>query len=175
MQHLKAQAAVDFMMSYGIALIIIFIAVAVIYKVSVLSPALASSTCTASPGFACDAFILNRSGILTLQLAQATGGTITINGVACSSLPSSSGNNPAYGNVYVANTPTYYFGTNSPGTGINLYSGSSNTLVLYCYSGGGIATGMLGNGFTGFVWLNYTVPGYGNVIQQVANIDAKYT
>jgi hypothetical protein len=175
MQHLKAQAAVDFMMSYGIALIIIFIALAVIYKVSILTPELAVSSCTASPGFSCDAFILNKSGILTIQLSQATGGTIQIEGAACASTPNSIGNNPAYGNVYVSNTPAYYFGTNSPGTGISLYSGSSNTMELYCYSNTGVASGSLGNSYTGFVWLNYTVPGYGNVIQQVANLNARYT
>ena len=175
MRLLRAQAAVDFMMSYGLALIIIFIAIAVIYKVSILSPALASSTCTATPGFSCEAFALSRNGILTLQLSQATGGTVVINGAACASTPNAIGNNPAYGNVYVSNTPTYYFGTNSPGTGISLYSGSSNTMVLYCYSSTGVATGSLGNGFTGFVWLNYTVPGYGKTIQQVASLDARYT
>jgi hypothetical protein len=171
----RGQAAVDFMTSYGLALIIIFIAAAVIYKVSVLSPALAVSTCTASPGFSCEAYALNRSGILTLKLSQATGGTIVINGAACASAPNSIGNNPAYGNVYVTNTPAYYFGTNSPGTGINLYSGSSSTLVMYCYSQTGKATGTLGSGFTGFVWLNYTVPNYGNTIQQVASLDLRYT
>lgn len=175
MQFLRAQAAIDFMMSYGLALIIIFIAVAVIYKVSILSPALAISSCTASPGFACESYALNRSGVLTLRLSQATGGTITINGAACASTPNSIGNNPAYGNVYVANTPIYYFGTNSPGLGINLYSGSANTLILYCYSGSGKAVGSLGNGFTGFVWLNYTVPSYGNTIQEVASLSLRYT
>ena len=175
MRLLRAQAAVDFMMSYGLALIIIFIAVAVIYKVSILSPALAVSSCTASPGFACEAYVLNTNGILTLQLSQATGGTVSINGAACSSLPSANGNLPAYGNMYVTNTATYYVGTNTPGFGIPVYSGSSNTLNIYCYSSAGVATGSLGNGFTGFVWLNYTVPNFGNTIQEVASIDVRYT
>lgn len=175
MRLFRAQAAIDFMMSYGLALIIIFIAVAVIYKVSVLSPALAVSSCTASPGFACEAYALNTNGVLTLQLSQATGGTVTVNGAACASTPNSIGNNPAYGNVGVTPTAAFYFGTNSPGTGINLYSGSSNTLNLYCYGQAGIATGTLGNGFTGFVWLNYTVPNFGNTIQEVANLDLRYT
>jgi hypothetical protein len=171
----KAQAAVDFMVSYGIALIVIFIAVSVIYKITFLSPALATQTCTTTAGFACEAFILNRSAILTLQLSQATGGTITIDGAACYSQVNSTGNKPAYGNIWVTNTPAYYYGTNSPRTGINLYSGSSNTMIFYCYAGNSKATGVLGNGFTGFIWLNYTVPGYGNLTQQVAQINVKYT
>ncbi len=172
---LKAQAAVDFMMSYGIALIIIFIAIAVIYKVTILSPALAVSSCTASPGFSCEAFALNTSGVLTLQLSQATGGSITIHGAACSSQPNVTGNKPAYGNIGVTPTAGYYFGTNAPGSGIPVYSGSANTMVLYCYGDSGVATGTLGDGFDGFVWLNYTVPSYGNVIQQVASLNVRYT
>ncbi len=172
---LKAQAAIDFMMSYGIALIIILIAIAVIYKVTVLSPALAVSTCSAVPGFACEAYALNSSGILTLELAQATGGSLTIHGAACSSQPNATGNRPAYGNVWVTNTVGYYFGSNSPGTGIPVYSGAANTMVLYCYGGSGVASGPLGSGFSGFVWLNYTIPNYGNVTQQVASLNVRYT
>lgn len=172
---MRAQAAVDFLMSYGIALIIISIAVAVIYKVTILSPVLSVSTCTASAGFSCESFALNRSGILTLQLSQATGGTITVNGAACSTQQNNTGNQPAYGNIKITNTIAYYYGSNSPGTGVTVYSGSSNTLVLYCYNPSGIATGILGNGYLGFVWLNYTVTGYGSVTQQVATLSVKYT
>lgn len=172
----RAQAAVDFMMSYGIALMVIFIAVSIIYKVSVVSPVFTQSTCTAAPGFECEGYALSASsGVLTLQLSQATGGSIVIRGAACASQPNSISNNPAYGNVKVTNTIAYYTTGNSPGTGITVYSDSSNTLVLYCYSNSGVATGTLGTGFSGFVWLNYTVPNYGNLTQQVAILNLKYT
>lgn len=179
-KYKKAQAAIDFMMSYGIALIVIFIAVVIIYNVSVASPALTTMSCTPSAGFACETFALNRSGVLLLQLSQATGGLITIRGAACSSLPNSTSNvlttRPAYGNIQVANTAnTFYPPYNSPGTGINVYSDESAILMLYCFSGSGIATGPLGNSYTGYVWLNYTVPGYGNLTEQVASLSVKYT
>jgi hypothetical protein len=172
----RAQAAVDFMLSYGIALIIIFIAVSIIYKVTVITPIFASSACTASPGFACEYYAMNAvNGILTLQLSQATGGSIVINGAACATLPNSIGNAPAYGNVRVANTPVYYIPNNAPGTGINVYSDGATTLNMYCYSNTGIATGPLGTGFTGYVWLNYTIPSFGSVTQQVASLSIRYT
>jgi hypothetical protein len=175
-RHTKAQAAVDFMMSYGIALIIIFIAISIIYKVTVITPIFASSSCTASPGFGCEAYSLNAvNGILSLQLSQATGGQLIIKGAACATLPNSIGNNPAYGNVRVSNTPAYYIPNNAPGTGINVYSDGAVTLNLYCYSNTGIATGALGTGFTGYVWLNYSIPNYGNLTQQVVILNARYT
>lgn len=175
----KAQAAIDFMMSYGIALIVIFIAVVIIYNVSVASPALTTMACTPSAGFACEMFALNRSGVLLLQLSQATGGPITVRGAACSSLPNSTSNvlttKPAYGNIKVSNTIAFYPPYNSPGTGINVYSDGSATLMLYCFSGSGVATGPLGNSYTGYIWLNYTVPGYGNLTQEIASLSVKYT
>ena len=174
-RSLKAQAAVDFMMSYGIALIIIFIAVAVIYKVTVLSPVLAVSSCTAAPGFECEAYVLNVNGILSLQFSQATGGSIVVRGAACSSQPNNTGNKPAFGNIKVANTIAYYPPSNSPGTGLNVFSGGAGTLNMYCYLQPGIAKGALGNGYIGYVWLNYTVPGFGNLTQRIATLNLRYT
>lgn len=175
LQRLRAQAAIDFLTTYGIALMIIFIATAVIYNVSIVRPALATSTCTAAPGFACEAYTLNTVGVLDLTLSQATGGEITILGAACSSLPGASGNKPAYGNFNVINSITYYPIGSAPGNGINVYSGESNSMYMYCYGPGGVATGSLGTGYNGYVWLNYTIPTYGNVVQQVAIISLKYT
>jgi hypothetical protein len=47
---------------------------------------------------------------------------------------------------------------------------------MYCYNGGGIANGILGNSYTGYVWLNYTtVPVTGNFVQLVATFSTKYS
>ncbi|MEM3247642.1 MAG: hypothetical protein QW207_03860, partial [Candidatus Micrarchaeaceae archaeon] len=58
---------------------------------------------------------------------------------------------------------------------LQMYSGTSYTLKAYCYGAGGIATGSYGNVFLGYVWVNYTVQGYGRITQQVATITVKYT
>lgn len=175
MAQMRSQAAIDFMMSYGIALIIVLIAVAVIYDIAILPPVLATQSCIASAGFSCSAFALNTNGILTISLSQATGGQIVVHGISCSSQASTVGSSPAYGNVHVTAASQYYPTGDSPGAGLNIYSGSNGTLFPYCYKPAGIASGSLGSGFNGFVWLNYTVPGYGNVIQQVASLSLKYT
>jgi len=175
MQKFRAQAAVDFLMSYGIALIVVTIAIAVIVKVAYLSPTLSTSTCTPAPGFACQYYAINTSGVLKLSLAQATGSAIIVHGIACSTLPNTTGNRPAYGNVYVTNSLAYYPSGGSPGTGISLYSGSAYTFSLNCYGPSGIATSNLQGSFIGNVWLNYTVPGFGTLTQQVASVDLRYT
>ena len=176
---LRLQAAVDFLMSYGIALIIIIIAIAVMYKVGVLNPRAAPVICVPSAGFSCGLFAINKSGALTIFLAQATGGPIVVHGIACSSAINGSSNNPAFGNIYVTANPTYYpynaYPNNALVVGIAVYSGSGYTFTANCYNNAGIASGALGNVFTGYVWLNYTIPGYTSAVEKVAMVSLKYS
>ncbi len=179
MMGLKLQAAVDFLMSYGIALIIIVIAVAVIYKVGVLNPTTAPVMCVPSPGFACGIAAINTTGSLSIALSQATGGPIIVKGIACSSAVNGTTNNPAFGNIFVTANSLYYpanaYPNNQLVNGITLYSGSSYTFQTNCYNNLGIASGKLGNVFVGYIWLNYTIPSYQQTVQQVAMISLKYT
>jgi hypothetical protein len=171
----KSQAAIDFVTSYGIALVIVTIAIAVIYKTSILSPSLVTSSCSPIPGFSCDAYAINAiTGVLTVTLSQATGGPININGAACSSLGSSSGSGPQFGNLGVTGNTLYYPGGVAPSSN-TVYSDSGATLQLNCYSSAGLASGPVGNSFIGYLWLNYTVPSYGNTIQQVASLNLVYS
>ncbi len=172
---MRTQAAVDFLMAYGIALIIISIAIAVMIKLMFLTPALSISMCTPEPGFACQYYAISTNGILTISLAQDTGTPIVIHGLACSSLANTTGNKPAYGNIYVTNSIAYYPPSNSPGIGIVMYPGTSETFNLYCYNNGGIANGYIGGSFIGYLWLNYSVPSYGKLTQEVASLNLRYT
>ena len=170
----KAQAAVDFMVSYGIVLLVLGIAVILLYSLAINNSYSETPYCTPSPGFACGAYSINSiSGVLLIQLAQASGAEVTVGGVACAANVNASGNKPAEGNIYVTQASSYYpsggFVTNT------MYSGRSVTYQMYCYNNGGVAKGNLGNGFTGYVWMNYTIPGYGQQTQLVATINAKYT
>ncbi len=170
----KAQAALDFLISYGIVLLAISLAIVLLYEVAINNSYTEAPYCTPSPGFACGFYSINSlSGALLIQLAQNSGGQVTVGGVACAADFNSTGNKPGEGNIYVVANSIYYpansFAANT------LYSGTSKLYSLYCYNSGGAAKGVLGNGFIGYVWLNYTVPGYGQQTQLVASINAKYT
>ncbi|MGC8547523.1 MAG: hypothetical protein ACP5MC_00780 [Candidatus Micrarchaeia archaeon] len=173
--QMKAQAAVDFLSTYGIALIIISIAIAVIVKIGFLTPTLSTSTCTPEPGFACEFYAINTSGVLEISLAQATGSQLILHGFACSTLPNTTGNKPMFGNIYVTNSIAYYPSGDAPVNSITMYSSTAQTLYVNCYGPGGIAKGHIGNSFIGYLWLNYTVPGYGTITQQAATLDLRYT
>lgn len=168
--HKGAQAAIDFLMSYGVALLVMGMAISIIYRLTLVSPLITASSCAPTPSFSCNFASLSANGMLTLQLSQSTGGTITVRGVACSSQANVTGNKPAYGNIYVTNAISYYPSGATPGAGVTLYSDSNAQFTLYCYSQSGIAVTNLGASFFGFVWINYTIPGFTNVTQQVVSL-----
>lgn len=173
----KAQTAVDFMLSYGIAFIVILIAIAVIFKTGLLNPLVIPASCSGFPGFSCSQYSINATtGILTFTFAQATGGTITINGFTCSSQKNNTGDKPQYGNIYVKSNVIYYPANSAPANIItSLPTTTSETLKMYCYNAAGAAKGNLGNAFFGYIWLNYTIAGYGSITQEIASLTAKYS
>ncbi|GEM_PF-3274208 len=153
----KLQVAIDFLSSYGIAILIVLIAVAIAYQVSIGTTNLFSSQCTANPGFSCGYYSINNKGVLTLGLAQATGAAIIVNGVACSTQATSKGL-PAYGNLYVTSAFNYYPYPYSPYPGVTVPSGGQKNFDLYCYGPTGIeTTPSAGSSFVGYVWINYTI------------------
>ncbi len=167
---------VDFLSSYGVAILIMVIAIAVAYKVNSATTYLFSSQCTAAPGFSCGYYSINENGILTIGIAQAIGDAIIVNGVACSSTAAQSGL-PGQGNVYVANTVGYYPATWAPVNGVVIQSGGQVDFDLYCYNTANqIATSsMPGSSFVGDLWLNYTVQNTKiHNVQQVASVGLQY-
>jgi len=82
----RAQAALEFMMTYGWAILVIVIVLSILFYIGVLNPKGASgNSCLFAPGTSCYAFKLaNGTGALILDLGQATGKTISITGIGCS-------------------------------------------------------------------------------------------
>jgi len=175
-RNLKLQAAIDYLVSYGIVIIVLVVAIAAISSIILTQPG--TPSCTAPPGFSCAYLAINKSGVLEAKISQALGTQITLNGAACSALQNSSGDNPQYGNPRVGNILSAYplnYGTLIPGN--SMYSGSSYIFYVYCYGPGGqVATGTLGSQFNGYLWINYTIPGYKkSQVQKVAFFTAEYS
>ncbi|MEM3227621.1 MAG: hypothetical protein QXK65_01580, partial [Candidatus Micrarchaeaceae archaeon] len=71
-RKLRQQAALDFMVSYGIAILIITIALYIVFELGVFNPKLASIECTPAPSFMCVSFSINTNSVFTILLSQAT-------------------------------------------------------------------------------------------------------
>ncbi len=166
----------DFMASYGIALIVIIVAVAVIYIISNSSNDLFQQSCTGYSGFSCSSMFLDSNGVLTLTISQATGGQILINGAACASTASTNGDMPEYGNTGVFNS-LYYYPNSEFANGVFINTGSSAKLTLYCYGSSGVAVSQTTSAqYVGYIWLNYTIVNTNiKTTQLIAAINAQYT
>jgi hypothetical protein len=175
----RAQVSIDLLVSYSIAILVVAIALYVVLQLGVFNPRLVPEYCDASPSFSCDGAAITSNGILTIIFSQSTGGTMTITGMACASTQNSLAIGPAHGNINVLSysaAPGYY-PSNSLQSGIIAYSGSGVEISLYCYSGGGVAKGNVGNSFSGIVWINYTLtelPNTMHTIEQLATFNSKY-
>jgi hypothetical protein len=177
----KLQASMDFLISYGVAILLILVALYVLYRIGIFNATIVPVYCTPAPPFICNIAQINTSGVLTISMAQAADGTINITGIACSSEVNNTVNGPKYGNIYVKSykaAPQYY-PNNALQNGLLVYPSTSFVLSTYCYnSGSGIATAPLGRSFNGYVWLNFTYsglpPGMHNV-EQVAIFSSKYS
>jgi len=81
----KAQTAMEFLITYGWAILIMLAVIAILFYLGVFNPkTVAPSGCVVPAGFSCYAFKIQGSGELVLDLVQNTGHTLYIEQIACS-------------------------------------------------------------------------------------------
>jgi len=174
----KAQAAIDFISTYGFVILIIAITIYAVLQLGVFNYAASPQYCYSQYPFSCIAYSLNTSGGLVVVISQNSGGVMNITGVACSSVPNTTRIGPKYGNVMVG-ANTVFYPNNVIANGITLYPGAQATIYAKCYSNNlGPSTSVIGGTFTGYLWVKYTfseLPSTYNNIGQMATINVKYT
>jgi hypothetical protein len=83
MKNFKGQAALEFMMTYGWAILVVLAAIGALSYFGVLNPArFTPETCLASSGFACPGKPLITDTNLTFTVVNGMGFPITLNGAA---------------------------------------------------------------------------------------------
>jgi hypothetical protein len=153
---------------------ILVIAIAIVYKLGIFNPILSPVSCNPLAGFSCSNIFLNTSGALNITITNSLGGQIIVNGIACASTQNSNGDRPQFGNVNVTGNSKFYPIGDNPSE-IKMYSDTAQTFTLYCYNGNNPATGQINNMFYGYIWMNYTVPGYETTTQTIMSITSKYS
>ncbi len=141
MRTLKLQSAMEYLMTYGWAILIISIALSALYMMGLFSPSsYVSSTCIFPADFSCLEDFMSTSGVLTINIAQSTEAPIDITGIGCNS------------NVSLAHM-TSYVGSSAIYVPIG---GNYSFGSVQCYSGSGPYSGSVGSIFHGYVIMNYT-------------------
>lgn len=180
----RSQAAIDFISSYGFALLIIAISIYAVLQLGVFNYSASPPYCYPETPFSCVAYSMNTIGTLTIAISQSSGGILRITGAACATVTNTTRVGPRYGNVNVlpylaTNTPSSAYPNNNLMGGVVLYPGSTLLLYVNCYSGNlGLASSSIGSTFTGYLWLNYTfsgLPSTYHAVGRAASINVKYT
>ncbi len=136
----KAQSAIEYLTTYGWAILIIAVALGALYTLGLFSPSsFISNQCFFPADFGCLNDFFSTSGILFINFEQSTVSAINITAIGCNS-------------AGLATNMTQFIGVNQ----IFLPIGTNTTTSVSCYTNGTIFTSQPGSVFKGYVIVNYT-------------------
>lgn len=193
MHRSKAQSAVEFLMTYGWAILIIAVVLGALFRLGVFSSSsLSGTSCVPTSGYLCQNPIFNIEGNLSFTFGNGLGKPIYNVALACagSATPSGLPNpSPPSGAPYAAMVYIYANGMTSPIVSNSATSGflgmvagqevSISGLSCYGASGSDLQNVPVGTSFSGGLWVNYTLingaPSGGNPLltAKFATVSAK--
>ncbi len=165
-KKLKAQSAMEYLMTYGWAILIIAVVLGALFSLGVFNGAsLLGTSCVAGSGYLCQNPVLSTSGQLTFTFGQNTGANV-YNGLIYvenqSSVPG------AYPSYFTSSVGKFTITANPLTAG--------QTIPVSVTVPGYAATIPIGTPFTGYVWLAYNgtgTTGTQNLLVKVATITVK--
>jgi hypothetical protein len=190
MKMRKGQTAMEYLMTYGWAILIIMVVVAVLFYLGVFNLGSTISQCTFPPGFTCVSNKLQATTAkLYLKLGQGTGHNIKIFGVNCTQQTSTatmaSGAYISYlnsnasitagvnDNISVSSGSTVVVADAANITG-SVYPAGSNAIICSDQSGKTPRDVGIGSTYNGKIYLNYTETDTGLTRIAVGTYTAKY-
>jgi hypothetical protein len=136
---MRLQAAIEYLTTYGWALIIIALAVAVVFSLISSSPP--QQQCILPAGLSCSSFFIATNGMLSVVLQQVTQTPINITSLACNT-------NPVFANAQQPYNP--------PSNQVPIQIGGSSQLNVQCWTSAAKFSGSVGTTFYGYLFVNYT-------------------
>jgi hypothetical protein len=159
----KAQSAMEYLMTYGWAILIIAVVLAALYSLGIFTgSSLAGASCIASPGYYCQNIALNSAGLLSFTFGQNTGTQIYNIQLACGATATTGGepgNSAGWSFILSNGLAVNTINNANLNNGIDLATAETVQVVgLQCYgpTNAAIANGVIGTTYSGYVWLNYT-------------------
>ncbi len=143
----KSQSAAEYLSTYGWAILIIAVVLAVLYQLGVFGGSnFTGSSCLAVSGFLCKNVVLNGGGTLSFVLGYVGSQTLTITGVGCSN---------------TTNAPSSF-----PGVGATLTSEQNFSASVKC----SLPSQAIGTPFSGTLWIQYSSGSQTGLVLKVADI-----
>ena len=167
----RAQSAMEYLMTYGWAILIIAVVLAALFSLNVFNAgAQLGTSCIGQPGFSCAQPVITQGGALSFQLGQGIGYTTYNAQLACvSSANSVSANSLIYNSIGSAGAilPGGAAGYSTATVTMNsIASGTTLSISnLQCFPGTGALSGTglspIGSSFTGVIWMAYSTSAAG--------------
>jgi hypothetical protein len=140
--QLKAQSAIEYLTTYGWAILIVGVVLAALFSLGVFSPStFTGQECLLPAGLSCTNLNLASNGLLTINILQVTQSPINVTAIGCSA------------NQTMVSMQKPY---NPPSNQIFMPIGSNYTFTTFCYAGSAIYSGKPGSLFNGYLIINYT-------------------
>ena len=148
--YLKTQSAMEYLMTYGWAILVIAIVLGVLYYLGVFNSAAGlGNSCIAQTGYVCSNLVLSTAGTANAILGQLSNYPITITAIACT-------------NSSAAPTNTV------PISGTTLQTGTQVQLSFQCPG----AAGPIGKQYAGHLWIVYNTATQSGQVSQIATFSA---
>ena len=154
----RAQSALEYLTTYGWAILVLAIVLAGLYALGLFSPSsFTHSTCTLEADFSCLSTALSSNGVLFVNIEQSTPSPINVTRVSCTT------------DVYSLHPLIL-----SPVAQISV--GGNQTFDVQCWTNSSKYSGSLGSIYTGYLVINYTSQQtgfphtiYGPIVQKVVH------
>ena len=144
----KSQSAMEYLMTYGWAILIVAVVLGALYSLGIFNGAnFLGGTCVASPGYLCSNPLLATDGTLSLTYGYQ-GPNVTIVGFACT------------------NTTTAPSSFASSGS-YNLEPGQEESVSVSCPLPSGAT---IGTPYSGYLWVEYDQAGQSDLIARFATV-----
>ncbi len=174
----KAQSAMEYLMTYGWAILIIAVVLAALDFLGVFNGnTFVGSSCLATPGYLCSNPVMtanaNGPNLLSFNFEQDTGQTLYNVEFACAATSDLSGfPNVAAGTVNYGFEKSLSLRTISSGSSVSV-----SGLQCYGSNGGIFQDNPIGTVFAGTIWINYTLqesstPQYAKIAKMIAKVSS---
>jgi hypothetical protein len=141
----RAQSAMEYLMTYGWAILIISVALVSLYALGLFNPASFTHTsCIFPADFSCLNSYLSTGGAFMINIEQSTQAPINVTAIGCNSNDSAT-----HMISFVSNQIYLQIGSNVTISG-------NSTATLQCWDNGTVVNAKPGSVFNGYVILNYT-------------------
>ena len=131
----------EYLTTYGWSILIIAVVIVAMYALGIFNPTsnAVTNACLSQSGFLCSRPVMNTTGTVTMSLGQDSGMSYTVNALGCTNQSS---------------VPPTTFVPISP---VTIGNGQILTMSFKCP----LANQVLGSGFSGALWMQYTTGTYG--------------